>query len=283
MADISEHDARMLLAAIAEPADLKLGKLLQRFAAVEIWKNLERLHPELSLQKSSLQLDELISKTLAIGARFVTKETPEWPTQLGILGELEPVGLWLRGELLNLSAHSIAIVGARTATEYGERTASEIAAGLTSHNCNVISGGALGIDAAAHRGAIWAGGNTVALLAGGVDIPYPRANAILFDKILEQGSLVSESPPGSPPLRHRFLIRNRLIAAWSKATVVVEARIRSGAIATASHANNLGLDVMAVPGPVNSAASVGCHQLIRDGALLVTNANEIVEQIQHLS
>jgi DNA processing protein len=145
---------------------------------------------------------------------------------------------------------------------------------------SVVSGGALGIDAACHRGALAGGGSTIAILAGGVDVPYPRSNDGLFERIKKKGLLVSESPPGTPALRHRFLVRNRLIAAWGWGTVVLEAQIRSGAIATASHAAGLNRDVMAVPGPITSTSSEGCHQLIRDGAVLVTSASDILELVR---
>ena len=162
-------------------------------------------------------------------------------------------------------------------TTYGENLASDFAMSLASLNINVVSGGAYGIDAAAHHGALVANGFTIAVMAGGVDVFYPKTNSRLFEKISESGLLISEVPPQTIPIRHRFLIRNRLIAALANITVVVEARIKSGAMSTAGEATSIGRDVMAVPGSVHSASSAGCHQLIRDGAILVSNVFEICE------
>jgi DNA processing protein len=204
-----------------------------------------------------------------------------WPTGLDDLGAAAPMCLWVRGRR-DVSAsldRSIALVGARASTSYGERVAVDLAAGLAAHSTCVVSGGAYGIDAAAHRGSLAAGGTTVALLAGGVDRAYPVGNAPLLERILEQGGCVlSEVPPGGVPSKGRFLMRNRLIAAVSRATVVVEAAWRSGALSTANHAAALLRPVGAVPGPVTSMASAGCHRLLRDGAAVcVTDAAEVLE------
>jgi DNA processing protein len=167
----------------------------------------------------------------------------------------------------------------------GEPVAAELAHGLGERGWTTVSGGAFGIDAAAHRGALAAGAPTVAVLACGVDRAYPSAHSTLFARVLDDGLLVSEWPPGCAALRHRFLVRNRLIAALSRGTVVVEAAARSGAQATANRARDLGKEVMAVPGPVTSAMSVGCHELLRNterGAVLVTSAAEVVEQVGRL-
>ncbi len=157
----------------------------------------------------------------------------------------------------------------------------ELAAGLAERDAAVVSGGAYGIDGAAHRAALAADGFTVAVLAGGVDVSYPAGNAALFHRIAKEGLLVTEYPPGLRPQRHRFLTRNRLVAALSGATVVVEAGARSGAANTAAWARALGRGVCAVPGPVTSSASVGCHILLRAGATVVTRAEEVVELIGH--
>ncbi|PVU81864.1 DNA-protecting protein DprA [Cellulomonas sp. WB94] len=204
-----------------------------------------------------------------------------WPVGLDDLGPTAPMCLWVRGrlEVSTVLDRSIALVGARASTSYGERVAVELAAGLAAHSTCVVSGGAYGIDAAAHRGSLAAGGTTVALLAGGVDRAYPVGNAPLLERILEQGgSVLSEVPPGGVPSKGRFLMRNRLIAAVSRATVVVEAAWRSGALSTANHAVALLRPVGAVPGPVTSMASAGCHRLLRDGAAVcVTDAAEVLE------
>ena len=287
MGSLSEVDSRMLLAAMVEPGDTHVGAAVQKHSAA-VCVAAPELLPErirarvVESRFSELQLTDLHSATTACGATFLTPGHAHWPQQMQDLGVLQPLGLWLLGDpnLVSPAEDSLSIVGARSATEYGESVASELAANVSTESVSVISGGAFGIDAAAHRGALAAGGVTVAILAGGVDVAYPRSNEALFQRIRTTGLLVSESPPGAAPLRHRFLIRNRLIAAWSAGTVVVEARIRSGAIATASHAAGLNRDVMAIPGPINSAASTGCHQLIRDGAVLVTSGREVLELIR---
>jgi DNA processing protein len=194
-----------------------------------------------------------------------------------------PLALWVTGpaRLDEVADRAAAIVGTRAATAYGEHVAAELAAGLAERDAAVVSGGAYGIDGAAHRAALAADGFTVAVLAGGIDVSYPAGHAALFRRIGEQGLLVTEYPPGLRPQRHRFLTRNRLVAALSGATVVVEAGARSGAANTAAWATALGRGVCAVPGPVTSSASVGCHALLRAGAFVVTRADEVVEHIGH--
>ena len=212
------------------------------------------------------------------GARLVVPTDPAWPRGLDDLGALAPAALWVRGAPPAVT-RSVALVGARSSTTYGERVAVDLAVDLARRGWAVVSGGAYGIDAAAHRGALLGGGATLVVLAGGVDRAYPAGNARLLDEVVRAGgSLLSEVPPGSTPHRSRFLQRNRLIAAASRATVVVEAAWRSGAASTAHHAARLLRPVGAVPGPVTSAASAGCHRLLRDGvAVCVTDAAEVVE------
>lgn len=279
MGGLSDWEARIWLASVVEPGDIRIGRALNDYLPSEIISKPQLHSAGLRDFLSDRKLSDVVTTSKAVDADFLTPTHPQWPSGLDLLGELAPLGIWKRGKAPQ-PALTVSVVGARSCSAYGESVALNIAAELNQLGLGVVSGGAFGIDAAAHRGAVLAEGKTVAVLAGGVDVPYPRANSNLFDRILETGWLVSESPPGQIPLKHRFLIRNRLIAAWSLGTVVVEARIRSGAIATASHANNLGLEVMAIPGPVTAAASTGCHQLIRDGATLVTNASEIIHQLQ---
>ena len=171
------------------------------------------------------------------------------------------------------------MVGARAATSYGAHVAGELGAGLADRACTVVSGAAIGIDGAAHRGALGVQGPTLAVLACGIDRVYPASHELLLERIAAGGLVVSEYPPGGVPGRHRFLVRNRLIAGLAAGTVVVEAGVRSGAQRTASDALSLGRPVMAVPGPVTSAMSVGCHRLVRDGALLVTRSEEVLEAV----
>jgi DNA processing protein len=216
------------------------------------------------------------------GYRLIVPDDAEWPTQLDDLGDARPLLLWLRGTAnLRLTCiNSVAIVGSRAATGYGQHVAIELAAVLAERSVGVISGGAYGIDASAHRGALAAGGDTVAVLAGGLAFGYPQGNRGLFDVVAGQGVLVSECPPDAAPTRPGFLVRNRIITALSRGTVVVEAALRSGALNSARHARELCRPVMAVPGPVTSEYSAGCHELIRDyGAMLVTCAADVLAHV----
>ncbi|GAB1642578.1 DNA-processing protein DprA [Krasilnikovia sp. MM14-A1259] len=231
-----------------------------------------------------------------LGARVVVPADPDWPQRVEELGALEldtggrinhdvrpPLCLWVRGAWpLDEAFHrSVAIVGARAATGYGTHVTTDLAYGLAEHGWTVVSGGAFGIDSAAHRAALTAGGLTVAVLACGVDRPYPAGNAALFERIADTGLLVSEWPPGSDPLRHRFLIRNRVIAAATAGAIVVEAAARSGAVQTMGRVLSLRRKAMVVPGPVTSALSVGCHKLLRadPATRLVTDLPQVLEEI----
>ncbi|GMA37034.1 DNA-processing protein DprA [Demequina litorisediminis] len=231
----------------------------------------------------------LRERTAACGAQVMVRGQPGWPRAFDSLGAAAPFALWWRGpaDLERAFGGGIAVVGARSATAYGEHVAAGIAAdvarggatGATAANGAraVISGGAYGVDAAAHRAALAAGGTTVAVLAGGIDQVYPAGNADLLGRVAETGALVAEAPPGRAPYRARFLLRNRLIAT-AAATVVVEAAVRSGALSTARHAASIGRPVGAVPGPVTSAVSGGCHELLREGAaVLVRDASDARE------
>ncbi|MGN8246726.1 DNA-processing protein DprA [Cellulomonas soli] len=213
-----------------------------------------------------------------VGARVVVPGDPEWPSGLEALGPSAPLCLWVRGAVPDLS-RSVAVVGARASTSYGERVAFDLADGIARRGGCVVSGGAYGIDASAHRGALSVGGRTLVVLAGGVDRSYPAGNARLVERtVVDGGAVVAEVPPGAVPTKSRFLQRNRLIAAMAAATVVVEAAWRSGALSTAHHAARLLRPVGAVPGPVTSVASAGTHRLLREGvAVCVTDAAEVME------
>jgi len=231
------------------------------------------------LRLRDLPDDDTITAACRDGIRLLCPDDAEWPAGLDDLGQERPYALWLRGsgDLSYGSVGSVSVVGSRAATGYGAYVGGELAAGLAGHGWQIVSGGAYGIDAAAHRGALAAGGRTVALLACGVDRPYPAGHDSLFASIAVGGLVASEWPPGSRPTRLRFLIRNSAIAALTQGTVVVEAGQRSGALNTARHAARLGRPLMAVPGPVTSAQSAGCHQIIRDlGAALVTSTADIL-------
>ena len=226
------------------------------------------------------------------GARLVTPGHPEWPDEVadlmgaavtaGALQCVPPIGLWVRGPLSLATSlpRSIALVGARAATGYGEFVAADLAAGLVERGVTVVSGGAYGIDGAAHRAALGAGGDTIAVLACGIDRVYPSGNAQLLEQVARDGALVSEWPPGASAMRSRFLVRNRLIAGFTLGTVVVEAALRSGARSTAGRAREVGRVVMTVPGPVTSSSSAGCLQMLRDeGAVAVGSAAHVLEAV----
>ncbi|MDL9979960.1 DNA-processing protein DprA [Microbacterium candidum] len=230
------------------------------------------------------ELDLPLHRAAASGVRLILPGETCWPRGLDDLGPHAPLCLWVRGDPATLTRlhASIALVGARAATGYGEHVARELSSDLAQRGLGVVSGAAYGIDAAAHRAALDAAGLTVALMAGGVDRPYPAGHLELIDAIARTGAVVSEVPCGGSPTKWRFLARNRLIAAMSDATVVVEAGWRSGALNTANHASDLGRPVGVVPGPVTSPASAGCHRLLRDTARevrCVTSADEVIELI----
>lgn len=219
-----------------------------------------------------------IERACAAGLRVLLPGDPYWPVALNDLGLHAPNLLWVRGDVRSLSLPSLSVVGARAASGYGTHITAEVVDGVCAAGLAVVSGAAYGVDAVAHRTALAAARSTVAVLAGGADRAYPRAHEALLDRISGAGAVCAEMVPGSAPTRWRFLQRNRLIAALSSATLVTEAGINSGSLNTAGHAAQLGRTIGAVPGPVTSAASAGCHRLIREyGAMLVTNAREACE------
>lgn len=289
-----EVAARVLLSRLAEPGDVGLAAQLRRHGVLGVVDRiLSRAEdPGLAGYRARLTGDRTaeqrvqqdVARLEQVGGWLVVPGSREWPTQLDDLGDRAPILLWVRGGAnLRLAAlRSVSVVGARSSTRYGEQVAAEVAAGLAERGWTVVSGGAFGIDAAAHRGALAVGGVSVAVLAGGVDVSYPRGHDQLFCRLLEDGLLVSEVPPGSAPFRSRFLVRNRLIAALTRGTLVVEAALRSGSLATAREARDLGRMVMGTPGPVTSAMSAGVHRALRDGALLVSSVEEVVEAVGEL-
>lgn len=240
--------------------------------------------------------ERLLGEATRLGVRLVCPGDDEWPAQVRDLVRISrdktgfhvnrdtdpPLALWVRGphRLDEALARSVAVVGARAASEYGVYVATDLAHGLAERGWTVVSGGALGIDGAAHRAALAAGGCTVAVLACGVDRPYPASHTTLFEQIGEEGLVVSEWPPDSSPHRIRFLIRNRVIAAASAGTVMVEAALRSGARQTLGRARMLGRPALVVPGPVTSAMSVGCHEELRtEGSRAVASVDHVIEEV----
>lgn len=290
-----ERLARVTLSLIAEPGEPIFTGLTAELGGVGC---LEALCSDADrhdlLRAASTRLVDAdpaaeLARAADLGIRFVVPGDDEWPVQLADLsaaGAVQerggpPVGLWVRGPLrLDRLNTSVAVVGSRSATEYGDRVAGDIAAEVGHAGVAVVSGAAFGIDYAAHRGAVSAGAPTVAVLACGVDRAYPTAHRDLLDYLGREHAVVSEAPLAAAPHRVRFLARNRLIAALTRGTVVAEAAARSGALSTANWADRLHRVVMGVPGPVTSASSVGVHERIRSGAAaLVTSGSDVLELI----
>ncbi|HEY9469641.1 MAG TPA: DNA-processing protein DprA [Propionibacteriaceae bacterium] len=291
----SDRRARIMLGCAMEGGDLAVADLVQNQGAEGAWaKIIEGALGEPAAERAARVSMEVVERVAqAAEMRFIVPGDDEWPDGLDDLRHAEniqrrggvPLGLWLRGpgQLAHLMQRSVAIVGSRAATAYGNGFATDLAADLVEQGVTVVSGGAFGIDVAAHRGALAAGGPTVCVLANGVDVAYPPAHLAIFETLAKDQLLVSELPPGAHPTRVRFLARNRLIAAMSRGTVVVEAALRSGARNTASWALGCGRPLMAVPGSVYSRASAAPHLMIRNGqAVLVTSAADVLELISDM-
>lgn len=286
--------ARAALISACGSASPALADLVRERGAIAVWRALAESTEERPWVRRAAQVDEyrLADLTAAAGARFVVPGDPEWCSRLDDLDQVvwqqmggAPLGLWLRGpeSLDECLGEAVAIVGSRACTSYGQNVAADLAAdlalgasGIGSSGRCVLSGGAYGVDVAAHRAALAVGGHTVAVLASGVDRPYPVGHAELFAQIAARSLLVSEVPVGSTPTKQGFLQRNRLIAALAVGVVVVEAGARSGALNTTSWSNALGRVTMAVPGPVTSSLSTGPNRLIWDAqAVLVRDAADV--------
>ena len=286
-----EREARMGLCALGSQGAPALARAVVQFGAVDVWEGLLRAGDTTRFSRlaASVDITAVTSATAACGARFVVPGDDEWPAALAGLEDVEvagqagvPFGLWLKGQPL-ASAGGVAVVGARACTGYGERAATELSADLAVGGRPIISGLAYGIDAAAHRGALGVGGYTAAVVASGVDRPYPAGNATLAAAVSRGGTIISELPPGALPARGAFLARNRIIAALAEAVIVVEAALRSGAKNTASWGNAVGRRVLAVPGPITSSLSSTPHRLIRDGeATLVGGAEDVERELAPL-
>lgn len=286
--------ARVALNRLGEPGDLRLTGLVAELGAVLVrdllaQQRAEGLPADVALRLADVEPEAELEQAARRGLRFVVPGDEEWPAVLDDLHAVPglherggvPVGLWVRGSVpLSELGRAVGVVGSRAATAYGESVAGELGAGCGFAQVPIVSGAAFGIDAAAHRGALAAGAPTVAVLACGADRAYPAAHRRLLDEIAESGAVVAEAAPGCSPLRIRFLARNRLIAALTRGTVVVEAALRSGALNTATWATRLNRPLMGVPGPVTSAPSAGVHELIRQGGTtLVTSAADVLELV----
>ncbi|MFI0714062.1 DNA-processing protein DprA [Streptomyces inhibens] len=288
-----QHTARAALTRILEPGDETAGRWLREMGPVALWHMLsddDAAPPKdaspakiagLRLRAARARPAADLAAVTALGGRFICPGDDEWPGQLNDLGDAGPVGLWVRGtaNLRLWALRSVAVVGARACTEYGAHLAATLSAGLAERGWAVVSGAAYGVDGAAHRGALAADGATIAVLASGVDYAYPRGHTELIGRISEQGLVVAELPPGDHPTRSRFVQRNRVIAALTRGTVVVEAELRSGSLVTARRALALGRFTMGMPGPVTSGLSAGVHQLLRGEAAVVTDADEVIELV----
>lgn len=293
-----ERRAWAYLSRVAEPPNPRVAALARTLGPVEAAERIRRRDltdaPLLKATEARYGINcagEDLDALDRLGGRLIVEGDEEWPLlAFGSFGGVEtfskpqayaPLALWVVGpsSLAEVSERAAAVVGTRAATAYGEFATADLTAGLAERDVAVVSGGAYGIDGAAHRAALACDGITVTVLACGVDVPYPSGHSALLHRVSRYGLIVSEYPPGMRPTRRQFLARNRLVAAVTGATVVVEAGARSGAANTAAWARALGRNVLAVPGPITSAASVGCHALINGGARLVTRAEEIIEYV----
>lgn len=293
-ADDADVYARVIWSVLTEPGDGVAGRLISAHGAHAALERLIRDAPgddaaspaELSAARArwmprldAAPVAQALERARRIGARLLVPRDPEWPTRLDDLGAHAPHCLWARGDVAALSdAPAVGIVGARASSGYGDHVAGELASSLSGDGVTIVSGAAYGIDGVAHRAALSAGGRTFAFLAGGVDRPYPTGHTELIARIAGSGAVLAETPCGTAPSKWRFLSRNRLIAAASDATVVVEAGARSGSLNTAAHAAALGRPLGAVPGAVTSASSAGCHRVLREfDGVCVTGADDVRE------
>jgi len=293
--------ARAYLSRVAEPPAPALAAFVAEEGPVRAAELVKagKVPPSVETQTSARRAEDRAADDLRrvadVGGRLVIpedEEWPEWPFNALVLAAanglkcgLAPLALWVRGKanVAELAERAVAVVGSRAASGYGEHVAAEFGYGLAEAGVVVVSGAAYGIDGCAHRGALSAEGATVAVLACGVDVAYPAGHAGLIARIPARGLVVSEYPPAQTPARHRFLTRNRLIAALGDGTVVVEAGRRSGAKNTAASTSALGRVLMAVPGPVTSMSSTGCHELLRSGeAIAVSSVAEVIESTGRL-
>jgi DNA protecting protein DprA len=280
---MNELDARAILFSAIEGGQAFWSSEISTKGALAVYEKLLRggydsiKYERLISSLRGITGDQVLSEIDKHHARLLTPIDQDWPVQVNDLAA-PPIGLIVKGNVSALHQRSLAIVGTRNPTSYGARIAGDFAAGFADREWAIVSGGAYGIDSYAHKGALIAEGVTVAVIASGIDINYPAGNSRLFAEICESGVMVTESMPGQRALPHRFLTRNRLIASISKATLVVEAAFRSGSLRTARDAAEMFRPVMAIPGPINSPTSEGCHRLIGERAAeIVTSVADAVE------
>lgn len=290
-----ERTARIILATVSEPGDAVTGRMIRTVGASETiaraiadevpvgpdgdtWQR--RLAPRLD----AAQLRRVLAENERHGIQVLIPSDADWPASVNALGDHASVALWAKGDTALLAApvwNRMTVTGARASTGYGEHVTTELVQSAVSDARTVLSGGAYGIDGAAHRAALASGGSTIAVLAGGLDRPYPAGHTELLGRVANDGLLLSELPPGAMPTRWRFLQRGRLLAALSGTVVIAEAGYRSGSLHTAARAMELGRPVGAVPGPLTSAASAGCHRLLRDGLGSIITGYEDIRELLH--
>jgi len=282
------REQRLALFSVVAVGNAYWSQQIQEFGIESVYQNLffgvynGEKFGKMITEVNAFDSEQALQNICNSGGVFLTPEEEKWPKQVSSLSN-PPIGLVVKGNVEILKNKSLAIVGTRNPTPYGIRIAGDFAAGFVDREWDIVSGGAYGIDSAAHRGALVAEGRTIAVIASGIDIQYPAGNSRLFDEICETGAIVSEVMPGVIAMPHRFLTRNRLIAALSQSTLVVEAAFRSGSLRTARDAAELMRPVMAIPGPINSPSSEGCHRLIGERAAeLVTSVADAIELITAL-
>lgn len=288
-----ERTARVMLSMMIEPADRTVGRLLRREGAVETLRLLDAGGSMLGVRAEEASIlhhtaqqfasrgglgDDLAGALDGSHAPLIPGDA-HWPVSVDALGDRAPYVLWAKGAtsfLANGQEDRVTITGSRASTSYGDHVAGELAHDASHAEQIVVSGGAYGIDGAAHRAALSSGGQTIAVMPAGLDRLYPAGHRGMLEQVGDVGLLMSEMPPGAAPTRHRFIARGRLLAALSSATVIVEAGARSGSLHVAREAHALGRSVGAVPGPVTSAASTGTHLLLSEGtAALVTGHHDL--------
>ncbi|KAA9110754.1 DNA-processing protein DprA [Microbacterium rhizomatis] len=290
-----ERTARVILAVASEPGDAVTGWMIRTLGATETvtravadevpaepdgdtWQR--RLAPRID----AAQARRVLAETERHGMRVLIPGDADWPASVNALGDHAPVALWARGDTGLLAGpvwDRLTMTGARASTGYGEHVTAELVQSAVADSRTVLSGGAYGIDGAAHRTALTSGGPTVAVLAGGLDRPYPAGHTELLARVAKEGLLLSELPPGAAPTKWRFLQRGRLLAALSGTVIIAEAGFRSGSLHTAARAIELGRPVGAIPGPLTSAASAGCHRLLRDGLGSIITGYDDVRELLH--
>jgi len=289
---LDEKTAKLILFSSVDPVDIFWQGEVLRNGAVDTYQKIIKGSsyinisdfPQIRNRALNVNVEYLKSEIIAANAQFISSEDFDWPVSCQDLSA-PPIGLIIKGErkLLTQLSKSISIVGSRRPTNYGLSVANQLATDASKQEIVVISGGAYGIDSAAHQATLMAGGKTLAVLAGGVNNLYPLENRQMFSKIAEKGLLISEVMPSVKTMPARFLNRNRLIAALSKTTVVVEAEFVSGSIRTARDAAEIFRPVFAIPGSISSKLSDGCHRLIAERiADIATSLDEIVEVIKPL-